>query len=358
MKKPIVLLSLCAILATAVFATDGDSLISLSYIQNIYTNSVKTEMKTQSDDILNDVYSQKKAELEQYESGLVFSSSSNQSGSLLPMNFYQNDIITIQTGSIIAPTLGSTSATISGVLINLTTGSELSSGTLSNNTRYLVAEGSSVTLKVQTGLAQIAIQGGYELQQSATTSHHFSDVSLTDWYNQSVTFVSQNDLFHGNSEHTFSPDTTMNRAMITTVLYRLAGSPQDQMDSATATFVDVTVADWFEPYVRWGATQKIASGMENNQFFPYNNLTQQQIFVMLYAFARDILKIDVTTAGDLSAYSDGDQVADWALVPTIWATQNRLLDGIPNTSTTLNPTTDVSRGFVATVLMNFSQRFQ
>ena len=35
--------------------------------------------------------------------------------------------------------------------------------------------------------------------------------------------------------------------MLVTVLYRLAGSPQDQMDSATAAFDDVPVGSWYEP---------------------------------------------------------------------------------------------------------------
>ena len=49
-------------------------------------------------------------------------------------------------------------------------------------------------------------------------------------------------LFQGTSETTFEPESTMNRAMLATVIYRMAGSPAG---AAKTPFTDVAAADWF-----------------------------------------------------------------------------------------------------------------
>ena len=53
----------------------------------------------------------------------------------------------------------------------------------------------------------------------------FADVDADAWYAEAVTYCRDNGLMAGTSETTFSPDTTMTRGMLVTVLYRLAGSP-------------------------------------------------------------------------------------------------------------------------------------
>ena len=168
-------------------------------------------------------------------------------------------------------------------------------------------------------------------------------------------FVYNKGLFSGMSEDTFGPGVTMDRAMLVTVLYRLAGSPQDQMDSATAAFDDVPVGSWYEPFVRWGASQGVTAGMGDGLFAPEQSVTRQQVLVMLRGFASSQLGMELTGQTDLTQYADYNQVADWAKEAVSWAVANGLIT--PSAENTLRPADTASRAEVAGILMNFSNRY-
>lgn len=53
----------------------------------------------------------------------------------------------------------------------------------------------------------------------------FSDTSPTAWYAPHVDFVYENGIMNGMTAATFAPNKAMTRAMVATVLYRVAGSP-------------------------------------------------------------------------------------------------------------------------------------
>ena len=58
----------------------------------------------------------------------------------------------------------------------------------------------------------------------------------------------------------------MNRAMLVTVMYRLAGSPEGELSQAQASFADVPADSWYASYVRWGVSRGIASGTGADTF--------------------------------------------------------------------------------------------
>ena len=96
-------------------------------------------------------------------------------------------------------------------------------------------------------------------------------------------------LFSGTGADTFSPNLTMNRAMLVTVFYRLAGSPAEELSSAQASFADVAEDSWYAPYVRWGYVQGVTAGTGDGRFAPEESVTRQQILVMLHSFAQRYL---------------------------------------------------------------------
>ncbi len=60
---------------------------------------------------------------------------------------------------------------------------------------------------------------------SAAIVSDFSDVSSSDWFYNSVSFVTANGMFNGTSTTSFSPNSTMTRGMFVTVLGRYGGAP-------------------------------------------------------------------------------------------------------------------------------------
>ena len=67
----------------------------------------------------------------------------------------------------------------------------------------------------------------------------FSDVPADAWYAEAVEYVRAHGLMTGTSPDTFLPDGVMTRAMLVTVLYRAAGSPELSGGSGNSAFSDV-----------------------------------------------------------------------------------------------------------------------
>ena len=88
------------------------------------------------------------------------------------------------------------------------------------------------------------------------------------------------------------------------------------------------------------------TGLSTNSFAPDAPLSQQQMALILYQFAK-YSGLDVSKQGDLSAYSGGENVSVWAKQGMEWAVGNGIL---PTSGTTLNPSASVTRSQMAMVL--------
>ena len=345
-------LALTAALAGGALAlSGGDSLVSLSYLKNTFLPSAQTQLEQTATQPLQEAYDEAVAKLQGGEGG-----SGLYSDNLSSRTFTQGDVIGLPTGSGFLSISGSAQVSHNGVVVDVTDGREVASGArLTVGHRYLVGENTTAQVTVASGIVYLGVQGSYTFTDSTASHLPFVDVASWDWYQASVKFVYENGLFSGMSEDTFGPGVTMDRAMLVTVLYRLAGSPQDQMNSATAAFDDVPVGSWYEPFVRWGASQGVTAGMGDGLFAPEQSVTRQQVLVMLRGFASSQLGMELTGQTDLTQYADYDQVADWAKEAVSWAVANGLIT--PSAENTLRPADTASRAEVAGILMNFSNRF-
>lgn len=344
-------LALTAVLAGSAWAlSGGDSLVSLSYLKNTFLPSAQTQLDQAATKPLQDAYDQALAKLEGSQGGGLYSETLNS------RTFTQGDAISLPTGSGFLSVAGSAQVTHNGVVVDVTSGTEIASGArLTAGHRYLVGESTTAQVTVTSGVMYLGLQGSYTFADSTADHLPFVDVASWDWYQNSVKFVYETGLFSGMSGDTFGPGVTMDRAMLVTVLYRLAGSPQDEMDSATATFYDVPADSWYAPYVSWGASQGVTAGMGEGLFAPGQSVTRQQVLVMLRSFAASQLGLELSGQADLAQYADWNQVADWARESVSWAVANGLIT--PSAEGTLRPADTASRAEVAGILMNFSNRF-
>ena len=89
------------------------------------------------------------------------------------------------------------------------------------------------------------------------------------------------------------------------------------------------------------------TGLSTNSFAPDAPLSQQQMALILYQFAK-YSGLDVSKQGDLSAYSDGENVSLWAKQGMEWAVGNGILP--TDSGTALNPSASVTRSQMAMVL--------
>jgi hypothetical protein len=182
---------------------------------------------------------------------------------------------------------------------------------------------------------------------SAEWVNPFTDVKSTDWFYSAVKYVSQNSLMSGTTATTFEPNTSMTRAMLVTVLYRLEGKPAV---TGTNSFADVKSGEWYTDAVLWANMNNIVTGFGGDLFGTNDVVTREQLAAILYRYAQ-YKGYDVTKTASLTAFTDAGSISSWAQTAVQWAVAEGLITG--TTATALSPATGASRGTVATILMRF-----
>ena len=146
----------------------------------------------------------------------------------------------------------------------------------------------------------------------------------------------------------------MNRAMLMSVLHRLAGSPAVVTSPA---FHDVPGDSWYAEAVRWGASQGITSGTGEGNFSPNGQVTREQAVAMLYNYASKHMGLDVSGGGSLSGYGDLNRLSDWARPAMSWAVSQGIISGAANNGAlTLDPQRGATRAEMATMLQAFCEK--
>ena len=114
--------------------------------------------------------------------------------------------------------------------------------------------------------------------------------------------------------------------MVATVLYALE-QPGEQ--SGALRFSDVDGNHWCARGVAWASGTGIVAGYGDGRFGPQDPVTREQLALMLYQYAQ-MLGMDTQGRGALSRFTDGGQVAPWAVDAVAWALDAGLLSGRPD----------------------------
>lgn len=207
-------------------------------------------------------------------------------------------------------------------------------------TYTVLVDGTSVgTAKAKLGTADSSSsnsnfkpgQGGQPNQNgSQATVGSFKDVPQNSWFASAVQYVTSNSLMNGTSTTAFSPNATMSRGMLMTVLARYAG---ESTEGGTV---------WYEKGMNWAKNKGISDGSAPNR-----NITREQLAAMLYRYAGE-----PDGAADLSAYTDAGSVSAYAEKAVQWCVKNGILTG--KTSSTLAPKATATRAECAAMLQRFA----
>lgn len=179
----------------------------------------------------------------------------------------------------------------------------------------------------------------------ASPSLPFDDVAYGDWYYDAVKFVYEQGIMQGVSSTKFSPNGTVTRGMLVTMLWRMAGEPY----VGGGSFDDVASGSYYATAVAWAAKNGIVDGYNSTRFGPNDAVTREQIATMLYRYAK---WLGYSTSGSsLAGYSDASSVSSWAKDAMGWAVKNSVVTGV--TATKLNPASSATRAETAQMFMNF-----
>ena len=169
----------------------------------------------------------------------------------------------------------------------------------------------------------------------------------TDWAKEGICFVIENGLMVGTTSTTFAPKDTLTRAMLVTVLYRMAGSPAVDAPSG---FTDVADGQWYSDAIAWAAANGIVNGVGGNKFAPSEPVTREQLAAIFFRYA----KAEAPEADVLSGYPDAESVSTYARDAMAWAVSTGLVTGSKEADGTyLVPQGLAAREQAAAILMRY-----
>ena len=178
----------------------------------------------------------------------------------------------------------------------------------------------------------------------------FVDVKASDWFYNDVKFAFTNNLMLGTSTQSmmFSPNLTLTRGMVVTVLYRVAGSPD--VSGLSIPFDDVEEGKWYTDAIKWAKQNGIVSGYGNGKFGPEDNITRQEMAVMIINFQEFTGKkpADVNTERN---FADDNDISSWAKEAVKKLTKQGMINGKPGNL--FDPKGEATRAEFAAILHRF-----
>ena len=174
----------------------------------------------------------------------------------------------------------------------------------------------------------------------------FSDVSEGAWYYDAVRYASENGLMGGYGNGLFGPNDNLSRAQFAQILFNREGRP---VVNYLLQYGDVASGAWYTEAVRWATSQGIVGGYGNGMFGPNDNITREQLAVMLWRYAGS----PAATHKEL-LFNDTDEISGYALEALRWAVENDIISGYGDGR--LGPQGLATRAQTAQMLMNFLKK--
>lgn len=156
---------------------------------------------------------------------------------------------------------------------------------------------------------------------------NFAD-TVGHWAASDVDFVSARELFNGTAPALFSPEASMTRGMVVTVIARLAGENTDGG------------ANWYDKGCAWAVANGVSDGTD-----PNGSITREQLAAMLYRYCGS-----PAASVSLSTYADAASVSAFASDAMQWCVNNGIINGMDGL---LNPQGQATRAQVSAMFARY-----
>ena len=174
------------------------------------------------------------------------------------------------------------------------------------------------------------------------------DFEEDTWSSEPILTAMGQGIMQTNDDGKFLPNRYVSRAMLVEILYCMEGCPH----VSGRAFKDVPEDAWYAKAVLWAACNNIISGDDINTFSPDKALSRQDLYGVLYNYAR-YRNVLPGNAVELDGFVDVGNVPYYDIYPLQWAVGNGLLGG---DSGRLYPTSFTTRAQVAQIMTAFKEK--
>ena len=149
----------------------------------------------------------------------------------------------------------------------------------------------------------------------------FEDVPEGAWYYMDVAACYYRSLMVGVADTCFAPNLPLDRAMVATIVHRIAGAPDAA--GTNMPFRDVPAGAYYAQPVLWAYHTGVVNGCGADTFCPTQAISRQDLTVILYRYACLAGVADAAQSENvLSDFADADAVSDYARAALAWAVEN------------------------------------
>ncbi|HOQ14079.1 MAG TPA: S-layer homology domain-containing protein [Bacillota bacterium] len=178
----------------------------------------------------------------------------------------------------------------------------------------------------------------------------FFDVSEDDWYYDSVVFVTERGYMTAENG-AFHPDEAVLRGMAAEIIYRLGGTRAKGYNP----FSDVAEDAYYKDAVSWAFETGLIYGYDYDKFGPNDNLTREQIAMIIYRYAQSFGEGYVWGDEYTLDYNDADEIYTGAKAAVVWLTEKGIMLG--DDKGNFNPKSNVTRAQLAAIVKRFEETY-
>ncbi len=173
---------------------------------------------------------------------------------------------------------------------------------------------------------------------------NFSDIS-NHWANEPIKYLADRGIINGMNDTTFAPNNNITRAEFITLLAKMDNIDINKYKAEN--FIDVSKDAWFNPYVDWAAKSGITSGITSTTFAPNDNITREQMAVMIERFC-NYKNFSLNKNKEQLNFIDTNNISSYASSSIAKVQQAGIINGRPDGS--FAPKSNATRGESAQML--------
>ena len=180
----------------------------------------------------------------------------------------------------------------------------------------------------------------------------FADVEINGWEYTAVRYMWQNEYISGVTSAFFAPNMKLTRGMLVTILHNMEGKPYV---AGKCKFPDVqNTQEYYYNAIKWASSNKIVSGYNNGKFGPNDNITREQLAVILWKYSKYKGTYKAVKA-DYSQFKDSKNISSFAREGMNWAVGSGVITG---SNGMLNPLGTATRAEVASMIFKYCTRIK
>lgn len=176
------------------------------------------------------------------------------------------------------------------------------------------------------------------------------DVNVKDWYYENLAAAVDQGIINGTAPEIMSPNKSLTRAMLVTMLYRMSGA---EAEAAPVSYTDVKADAYYYEALCWATANGIVDGYKDGSFKPNADINRMELCAMIYRYLTmqgcDMPAIEDST----QRFTDAQSIGSWARPYVSALAELGVVNGYGDG--TFGPKRGATRAEAVTVLMRAAQ---